>query len=91
MPNTNTLEIRELSFMEYLERYYGYVGTEEEVEKEILFNNRRLVREYFEEEWCLSYKHAQREVITDLQKEYIKDAKEFNFIRSDKIFWWEVY
>lgn len=85
-----SIVVKELSFMEYLEQYYGYTGSQENVEQEILNGNRRLVDEYFDDKPYFSYEYAQREVIKDFQKEYIKDAEVFNFVRKDKLFWWEV-
>lgn len=82
--------IQTLTFEEWLEKYYQYRGSDiEDIEKQILDKNRRMVDEFFEEDWCMSYRSAERHVIRLLQKEYVQDSIELGFVRATQRFWWE--
>ena len=78
-----------LTFEKWLEMHYGYKGSDEEVEKEIIYRNARLVDEIFEEEWCMSYGHAKRTVIKQFQEEYVADSTNEGFKKLTEGFWWE--
>ena len=65
-----------VTYLEWLSLYYSYEGTEDEVEKEMLYANRRMVDEISEEEWCLSYRSAQLYVLKQFEKEYLGLRKE---------------
>lgn len=78
-----------LTFEQWLEMNYGYKGSDEEVEKEIIYRNTRLVDEIFEEDWCMSYDHAKRTVIKQFQEEYVADSINEGFKRLTERFWWE--
>lgn len=85
---TKTMECNEkLTFSKYLAEHFGYEGTQEEQEKAALERNRNIVDEYFEEEWCLSYSMAEREVMKEFQKAYIADCEKAGLKREN--FWWE--
>lgn len=80
--------INEMSFEQWISKYYGITGRSiEEVEETILHYNRRLVKEVFEDEGCLSYESAKRHVIKKFQQEYIQDSNNQGFQRTTKLFW----
>lgn len=80
-----------LTFMEWLEKYYGFTGaTLEEVEEKVLYANKRITDETFEDEdFPFSYSSAERDTMKMFQEEYIEDAEKYGFERGTKLFWWE--
>lgn len=82
-------QTKTVTYLEWLSIYYQYEGTEDEVEKEILDVNRRMVDEIFMEEWCLSHRSAQLYVLKQFEQEYLEDCKKNGWQRQTDKFWWE--
>lgn len=85
----NALAMKELTYEQWLEEAYGFTGTEDEVEEAILYRNRMMVDEIFEEDWCFSYHFAETRVIRLFQEEYIKDCIKLGYTRGTPRFYWE--
>ncbi|MEH7210112.1 hypothetical protein V7094_28555 [Priestia megaterium] len=81
-----------LTFLQWLEKYYQFTGAnEDEVYEKVLYANKRITDEIFEDEdFPFSYSSAERRTMKMFQEEYIEDAEKYGFERSKDLFWWEI-